>query len=117
MVTEKKIILKANHQMICQGELAGGKLPPDIACFFSPSPGLPKGIRLHAFVSEMLEDGMYNLVITNDTSQPIRLPREFHLGTPHKKNAKDLKKQKFPQILLIKITTLTATQLPKNHKT
>ena len=102
MVTEKKIILKANHQMICQGELAGGKLPPDIACFFSPSPGLPKGIRLHAFVSEMLEDGMYNLVITNDTSQPIRLPREFHLGTPIKKNAKDLKKQKFPQILLIK---------------
>jgi hypothetical protein len=79
MVTSNKIILKPNHQMICQSEQTGGKLPSGIACFLSPSPGLPSGIRLHAFVSEMLEDGMHNLILTNDTSRHIRLPADFPL--------------------------------------
>ena len=51
-ITSKRIILKANHQMVCQSERIGGKLTPSIACFLSPSPSLPVGLRLHAFVSE-----------------------------------------------------------------
>ena len=120
MVTAKKIILKANHQMICQSELAGGRLPPDIACFFSPSPGLPKGIRLHAFVSEMLEDGMYNLVITNDTSQPIRLPRGFPLGAIYYKNTKDFQTQNSNSSTKIQInsmTTINPSQAPPSIET
>ena len=80
MITQKKLIIKAHHQIVCLSDLSRGELPPGIDCFFSPSNGLPLGIRIHAFISGPHVGGKYNIIISNDTHKVIKLPRGFPLG-------------------------------------
>ena len=79
MVTAKKTVLKPHSQIICISDLAGGKLPSNIDCFFSPSDGLPLGIHIHAFVSGTNDLSKYNIVVSNDSPNAIKLPKGFPL--------------------------------------
>jgi len=96
MITSKKTIIKANHQMVCQSERIGVKLLPSIACFLSPNPSLPVGLRLHAFVSELDDKGIYSITISNTMDKAIKLRRGQPLGAIFFKSSKDFKSYNSP---------------------
>ena len=45
-VTQRKLKIPARSVLVVESGRGGGELPPNIACFFVPSPELPQGIRV-----------------------------------------------------------------------
>ena len=80
MIVAEKTTIPPYTARVVESERGGGKLPLDVACFFTRAPELPIGLRLDPFVSTMQEEGMFNIVVVNETNKTIVLPRFQALG-------------------------------------
>ena len=81
MIVTSKITINPHSAEVVETERGGGKLPSNVACFFIKAPELPTGLRIDPFVSCMREGGLFRIVVVNETSKPITLPKFQLLGT------------------------------------
>lgn len=65
---------------VVESENSDVKLSLDTACFLVKNPRLPAGLRLDPFVSTKLDNGLFRIVIVNETNHTIYLPRYTILG-------------------------------------
>ncbi len=80
MIVSKKLKIPPFTASVVESERGGGKLPLNVACHFEKAPELPAGLRVDPFVSEMQEEGLFRIVVVNETNKSITLPEMQVLG-------------------------------------
>ncbi|XP_045032412.1 uncharacterized protein LOC123474377 [Daphnia magna] len=80
MMVAVKTKIPPSSACVVESENSDVKLSLDTACFLVKNPRLPAGLRLDPFVSTKRDNGMFRIVIVNETNQTISLPRYTILG-------------------------------------
>ena len=80
MTVAFRVKIPPSSACVVESENSNVKLSLDTACFLVKNPRLPAGLRLEPFVSTKLDNGLFRIVIINETNHTISLPRYTILG-------------------------------------